>query len=75
MRKSILLAAAVVMLTALASAFAAHPAQAAAASNYCKHRYNICLARCAAANRRCLNRCRSQYRYCTYRSPYLGDLL
>jgi hypothetical protein len=45
MRKSILLAAAVAMLTALASALAPHPAQAAAASNYCKHRYNMCLTR------------------------------
>lgn len=59
MRKPIVLAAAVAMLAAWSSAFGAQPAQAASASNYCKHRYNICLARCAAGNRRCVRRCQS----------------
>ena len=40
----------------------------------CKQRYNICLARCPANSQRC-QRCRTQYRYCRYQLPYLGDLL
>jgi len=48
---------------------------AEAAANYCKHRYNLCLARCPGTVRRCFSRCQSQYRHCTYPSPYLGDLL
>jgi hypothetical protein len=45
------------------------------AANYCKHRYNLCLARCPGTSRRCLGRCQSQYRHCTYPYPYMGDLL
>jgi hypothetical protein len=48
---------------------------AEAAANYCKHRYNLCLARCPGTIRRCFWRCQSQYRYCTYPAPYMGDLL
>ena len=45
-----------------------------AAPNYCKHRYNLCLARCPTG-RRCLGRCQLQYRHCVYPWPYMGDLL
>jgi len=46
----------------------------AAAANYCKHVYNLCLARCPRTARRCFGRCELQYRNCTYPYPYLGDL-
>jgi hypothetical protein len=46
-----------------------------AASSYCTHRYHLCLARCPGPTQRCLRRCQSQFRHCTYRSPYMGDLL
>jgi hypothetical protein len=48
--------------------------QAQAAQNFCKQRYNACLARCQGRPR-CVKRCREQYRSCTYRWPYLGDLI
>ena len=48
--------------------------QAQAQQNFCKQRYNACLARCQGRPR-CVNRCREQYRSCTYRWPYLGDLI
>ncbi|MGH9552319.1 MAG: hypothetical protein ACRD3W_23230 [Terriglobales bacterium] len=48
---------------------------AEAAANYCKHRYNVCLAHCPRMARRCFGRCELQYRNCTYPYPYLGDLL
>ena len=47
---------------------------AEAAVNYCKHRYNLCLARCPA-RLRCYSRCETQYRYCVPPAPSLGDLL
>jgi hypothetical protein len=47
---------------------------AQAAPNFCKHRYNLCLVRCGANSQRC-KRCQTQYRYCRYPLPYLGDLL
>jgi hypothetical protein len=75
MRKPIVLAAAVALLTAWTSGFGAQPAQSAAASNYCKHRYNICLARCPRRLERCYRRCQSQYRACPIDRPYLGDLI
>jgi hypothetical protein len=75
MPKPILVAAAIATLAALTLGFDAQHSPASAAPNYCKHRYNICLARCPAANRRCPTRCQSQYRHCNYPMPYLGDLL
>jgi hypothetical protein len=47
---------------------------AEAASSFCKHRYNICLARCPETLR-CSSRCRTQYKYCTNPYPYIGNLL
>ena len=46
----------------------------AEAANYCKYRYNLCLAHCPGTVR-CPIRCQVQYRNCTYPAPYLGDLL
>jgi hypothetical protein len=40
----------------------------------CRQRYNVCLARCDANSQRC-QRCRTQYRYCVYPMPYMGNLL
>ena len=48
--------------------------EADAASSFCKHRYNICLARCPETLR-CSSRCRTQYKYCTNPYPYIGNLL
>ena len=48
--------------------------EAEAASSFCKHRYNICLARCPETLR-CSSRCRTQYKYCTNPYPYIGNLL
>ncbi len=42
--------------------------------NYCKNRYNLCLARCPDRVR-CFSRCLTQYRYCTPPAPSLGELL
>ena len=72
MRMGIVIATAVLALTALATWFDAPQAQAA--PNICKQRYSICLARCQPANRRCA-RCRQQYRYCIAPYPSLGNLL
>lgn len=47
---------------------------AEAASSFCKHRYSLCLARCAEPLR-CSRRCQIQYKYCTDPYPYLGNLL
>lgn len=72
MWKAILIAAALSMLTGSAGIFGQQ--QAEAAPNICKYRYNICLARCQAADRRC-TRCRQQYRYCIAPYPSMGNLL
>ena len=48
--------------------------EAKAASSFCKHRYNLCLARCPGTLR-CSGRCQTQYKYCTTPYPYLGNLL
>jgi hypothetical protein len=67
-----------VLAASLTLAFAAlslGPSKAEAATNYCKHRYGVCLARCQGRARHCDNRCQSQYRFCRYPYPYLGDLL
>jgi hypothetical protein len=42
--------------------------------NYCKNRYQLCLARCAERVR-CYSRCETQYQYCVPPAPALGDLL
>ncbi len=73
MRMLIGLSAVVLTLTLVALSLGASDVQAAA--NYCKHRYNLCLARCSGPAHRCLGRCQSQYRHCAYRLPYMGDLL
>ncbi len=44
------------------------------AENYCKSRYNLCLARCPDRVR-CFSRCLTQYKYCVPPAPALGDLL
>ena len=48
--------------------------EAKAASSFCKHRYNICLARCPE-RLRCTSRCQTQYKYCANPYPYIGNLL
>ncbi len=50
---------------------------AEAASNFCKHRYNACAARCEQRRRgrNCFNRCRHSYHTCTPPLPSLGSLL
>jgi len=73
MRMLIALLAVALTLTFVELSLGASEVQAA--SNYCKHRYNLCLARCPGTTRRCLTRCQSQYRHCTYQWPYMGDLL
>ncbi len=73
MRMLIALLAVALTLTFLELGLGASEVQAA--PNYCKHRFNLCLARCPGRARRCLSRCQSQYRHCTYRLPYMGDLL
>ena len=72
MRIGVVIAAAVLALTGMAAWFDAPEAQAA--PNICKYRYNLCLARCQPASRRC-TRCRQQYRYCIAPYPSLGNLL
>jgi hypothetical protein len=72
MRIGIVIAAAVLALTGLAAWL--DVTQAQAAPNICTYRYNLCLARCQAASRRCA-RCRQQYRYCIAPYPSLGNLL
>jgi hypothetical protein len=47
----------------------------AQAATSCKRAYNACLARCLGRPARCVSRCRTQYRYCRFPLPYLGDLL
>jgi hypothetical protein len=73
MRKPILLAAALLALTALLSAVESRPA--ASATSYCKYRYSLCLARCQGRPRYCVRRCQGQYRACKLGMPYLGDLI
>jgi hypothetical protein len=67
-----------VLVLALAElSFGRSDAKAAAyyySENYCKNRYNLCLARCPDRVR-CFSRCLTQYRYCTPPAPSLGDLL
>jgi hypothetical protein len=60
----------------LASGPGASVAEAASryAANYCKARYNLCLARCPDRVR-CFSRCLTQYKYCVPPAPSLGDLL
>ncbi|HZP09215.1 hypothetical protein [Methyloceanibacter sp.] len=64
------------MLVLLAFAPGATGAEAASryAANYCKTRYNLCLARCPDRVR-CFSRCLTQYKYCVPPAPSLGDLL
>jgi hypothetical protein len=73
-----ILIAALITVLALALvelSFAGSDAQAAYYSeNYCKNRYNLCLARCPDRVR-CYSRCLTQYRYCVPPAPSLGDLL
>ena len=47
----------------------------AAAANFCKNRYNFCVARCQRKARPCLNRCQYSYHSCTTPYVYLGDVL
>jgi hypothetical protein len=74
----ILLAAltAVLTLALVELSLGGSDAKAAAyySENYCKNRYNLCLARCPDRVR-CFSRCLTQYRYCTPPAPALGDLL
>ncbi|HXG79601.1 MAG TPA: hypothetical protein VNJ31_09725 [Methyloceanibacter sp.] len=56
-----------------ALAFGARSAEAA--ENFCKRRYNICLARCPGPAQTCLSRCQARYKGCISRRPYLGDLI
>lgn len=72
MRKPILLAAALLTLTALVSVFEVRPA---ASASYCAYRYNLCLARCQGRPRYCVKRCQAQYRACRIGMPYMGDLI
>jgi hypothetical protein len=66
---------AVLMLAFAELSLGARDAEAAYYSeNYCKNRYNLCLARCPDRVR-CFSRCLTQYRYCTPPAPALGDLL
>jgi hypothetical protein len=48
--------------------------EAEAATNFCKHRYSLCLARCPQTLR-CTGRCQTQYKYCANPYPYIGNLL
>jgi hypothetical protein len=48
--------------------------EAEAASSFCKHRYNLCLARCPQTLR-CDSRCQTQYKYCASPYPNIGNLL
>ena len=72
MRMLIAMSAAALTLTFVELGLGASEVQAA--PNFCKHRYNLCLARCGANSQRC-KRCQTQYRYCRYPYPYMGDLL
>jgi hypothetical protein len=54
--------------------FGRSTADAQAGSAFCRHRYNVCLARCAE-RRRCFPGCQSQYRRCIPPAPQLGDLI
>ncbi len=49
-------------------------AGSAEATTSCKDRYWVCMARCPVAAKKCVNRCRTQYRYCVIPKPYLGDV-
>lgn len=71
MRMLIALLAVALMPTLVELSLGAGKAQAGTS---CKQRYNVCLTRCGANSQRC-QRCRTQYRYCIYPMPYLGDLL
>jgi hypothetical protein len=48
--------------------------EAEAAANYCKYRYNLCLARCEGRIR-CSSRCYLQYQDCVPPAPSMDDLL
>jgi hypothetical protein len=71
MRMLIALLALALMPTLAELSFGAGEAQAAWT---CRQRYNVCLARCDANSQRC-QRCRTQYKYCRYPMPYMGNLL
>jgi hypothetical protein len=73
MRKPILLATALLTLTAVISLFEARPA--ASAQSYCSYRHSLCLARCQGRPRYCVRRCQGQYRACKLGKPYMGDLI
>jgi len=71
MRMLIALLAVALMPTLAELSLGASEAQAAAS---CRQRYSVCLARCDGNSPRCY-RCRTQYKYCRYPYPYMGDLL
>ncbi len=72
MRMLIALLALALTLTLVELGPGASDAQAASS---CKRAYNACLGRCLGRPGRCVSRCQAQYRHCTYRWPYMGDLL
>ena len=72
MRMLMALLAVALALTFVEIGFGAREAQAASS---CKRAYNACLGRCLGRPGRCVDRCQSKYRHCTYRAPYMGDLL
>jgi hypothetical protein len=50
-------------------------ASEAEAASFCKHRYNLCLARCPGPFARCSSRCQARYRSCIYPAPSIRELL
>jgi hypothetical protein len=72
MKTLIVVLAAGLTLAAAGLGFGANKAEAA--STFCKHRYDLCLARCPDTLR-CSTRCRTQYKYCADPYPYIGNLL
>jgi len=71
MRMLIALLAAALTLTLVTFGRGASEVQAASS---CRQIYHVCLARCGGNSQRC-QRCRTRYKYCIYRMPYMGDLL
>ena len=61
-------------LTLAAAALGFSASEAEAARSFCKHRYDLCLARCPYTLR-CSTRCRTQYKHCADPYPYIGNLL
>jgi hypothetical protein len=50
-------------------------ARTADAGSFCQNRYNLCLARCPIANKKCPSRCRSDFRSCVIPAPSAKGLL